>query len=357
MLEYFLTVFAVLVFSTLAIEGNSTVNSYIIAKKSYMKNIWLFCAALVLICVAGLRYYVGTDYGAYYHMIEHPFDNLSILIKTLDEPGFAVMGKLLSRYTSDGAVFIFVTAAFTMGAILYETYKYTDTYVFSSLLIIFIGVWHGSFNGVRQYFAAAIICLGHRFILDKKFWKYLLYVFIAFLFHKSAIVMIVLYFILRNKINIKNLLILTVGSIILLYNYEFIFSFVGTLKDETLDITDAYMTNQVNILRIIVNMVPAIFCLVLYNNSQKDKEQTFHLNILITYALLSVVGMNSPYLSRVNIYLAVLLPLSMGKLVIFKDKKMEILVKFIIIALYFVFWFYQVNKSPDLNNFRWIWQR
>ena len=40
------------------------------------------------------------------------------------------------------------------------------------MLYIFIGAWHGSFNGMRQYLAAAILFSGHRFIKERKFKEY-----------------------------------------------------------------------------------------------------------------------------------------------------------------------------------------
>ncbi len=358
MTVYYLTILAVFVFSLLAINNENTTNVNIITKKTKSQKICLFCVAAVLIFVAGLRYYVGTDYGGYYKIFNGIDDKFFESLKEFDEPGFLILAKLLSLFTTEGAVFIFITAAFTIGSILFVTYKYTDTYMFSSLLFIFVGIWDGSFNGVRQYFAAAIICLGHRFILEKKFWKYLLFVFIAFLFHSSAIVMIIPYFILRNKISFINILILTIGSIILLYNYEFIFSIVGLLKDETMDATEGtYLLNQVNVFRVVVGVVPAVFSLLLYFKSEKNAEQTFYINILVLYALLGIVGMNSPYLSRVTIYLSALLPLAFGKLIIFRDRKTEIIAKWVIVLLFFAFWYYGVSKSADLNNFKWIWQR
>ncbi len=355
MTVYYITTFLVLVFSCLALPQNFVFADKLkYSKPQFNTKLFLSLSALVLILVAGLRYYVGTDFGHYYNALQTYPPRLWDSILELDEPGFAILASIIAKFTNDGAVFIFTASVITIGILLYTTYKNVDTYVFSSLLFIFAGIWSGTFNGVRQYFAAAIIMLGHRYIFEKKFWKYLFYVFLAFLVHKSAIIMIVPYFILRNKVSFKNIAIMTIGSIILLYNYEFIFSFIGALKDETIDTSYTYMTNRVSILRILVSIVPAVFSLVLYLKTKVDAEQTFHINILILYALLSVIGMNSPYISRVNIYLSVLIPISMGKLVVFKDKKLEMLMKTIIMFLFFVFWYFEISKD---GNFRFIWQR
>ena len=352
---YYIVVLFTLIFSYLALPQSLSFSEANTLKKRPLNTKWFLSLIVIgLVMVAGLRYWVGTDYGFYYNALEGYSTDLWGYIRKFDEPGFPILVYIIKFFTRDGAVFIFITAAFTIASILYVTYKNTDTYVFTSLLFLFTGVWSGTFNGVRQFFAAAIICLGHRYILDKKIWKYLLCVLCAFLFHASAIIMVVPYFILRNKISIINILILAIGSIILLNNYEFIFSFVGALKDEAIDTTIDYMSNQVNILRVIVCVVPAVFCLFLYSKSEKDEEQTFYLNVLVLYGLLSIVGMNSPYLSRVNIYLLVLLPLAMGKLVVFKDKKLELIAKWIIAILFFAFWCVEIGRD---STFRFIWER
>ncbi len=357
MSTYYFTILAVFVFALLAVHTNSVNKNALLNKQRATKG-WLFCVAITLICVSGLRYSVGTDFSAYYKILKtSSWLQTWTRIKEVNEPGFSLLAQILKWFTDDGAVFIFITSAFTIGVILFITYKYTDKYLFVSLLIVFVGILDGSFNGIRQYFAAAIICLGHRYILDKKFWKYLLCVLIAFLFHSSAIVMIIPYFILRNKISLKNIAIMIIGSVILLYNYEFIFSFVENLKNDTIDTNSAYASNQVNILRVLANITPAIFCLFIYSTSKLDKEQTFYVNVLILYALLSIIGMNSPYLSRVNIYLSVLLPLAMGKLIVFNNKTEEFAMKAIIIGLFFAFWLYGITNSSALNNFRWVWER
>ncbi len=360
MTVYYITIAFTFVFAYLAsLKKNKLQMELDVSDKQLLyTRVFLYLISFVLILVAGLRYFVGTDYGAYYRALQNYAPRMWESIKELDEPGFPILATIIKCFTSDGAVFIFVTAAFTVGSILYITYKYVDTYLFSSLLFIFSGVWHGSFNGVRQFFAAAIICLAHRFILEKKAIKYFLCVFIAYLFHGSAIIMVIPYFILRNKVSFRNVLLLAIGSVVLLYNYEFIFSFVSNVKNEMVTMeADTYMLKQVNIFRVLVCVAPAIFGLFLYSRLERNNEQTFYLNIMLLYALLSIIGMNSPYLSRVNIYLLVLLPLSMGKIVVFHDKKTEFMIKWIIVALYFLFWYYEVSNSGSLCYFRWIWER
>ena len=104
----------------------------------------------------------------------------------------------------------------------------------ATLLYIFLGCWHGAFNGIRQYLAAAIIFSGVNFIKERKFWKYALIVFIAFLFHSSAILMIFPYFIANNKVSLSNILFLITASIVILFSFSEVLQFTGFLLNENL---------------------------------------------------------------------------------------------------------------------------
>ena len=57
--------------------------------------------------------------------------------------------------------------------------------------------YYSSFNGVRQWFAAAILFYGYRHFFDNR-RRYMVTVFLASLFHTSAIVMIPIYYVVRK---------------------------------------------------------------------------------------------------------------------------------------------------------------
>ena len=74
-----------------------------------------------------------------------------------------------------------------------------DTAVF---LCFTTGLYTATMNGIRQYAATGILLLGTRFFFSPKksdFFKYLILVLIAFLIHSSALVMIPIYFVCRQR--------------------------------------------------------------------------------------------------------------------------------------------------------------
>lgn len=357
MSAYYYTIIIATIFATAA---NVTNHSGLTSKRSYpiLTKVLLLLCGMTLIFTAGLRYYVGTDYGGYYKGLITYANRFDVAVKELDEPMLPIIARVVGWFSNDGAYFIFVCSLITISLILYQNYKNTDSFVFCTLLFVFIGVWHGSFNGVRQYFAAAIIFAGHRLILDKKFWKYLLVVFMAFCFHRSSIIMLIPFFIYRNRITFRNVLLLLIGAYIISANYDTVFSFVGFLKDSEMSMGDtAYSSTTVNIFRVLTFCAPAITVLVLYWKKNPDSEQTFYINALLANAAAMLATSNSAYLARLSIYTNVFTPLALSKLLKFENKIVEVTVKCLVVILYAIFWYIDISGSLALAEFHWIWER
>lgn len=319
---------------------------------------FLVLTSVLLIVTGGLRYYVGTDYGAYYRGIEIYGGRFKEAVANFDEPGLSIIALLIGRFTSDGAYFIFTCAAITYSLILITQYRNSDNFVFVTLLFLFVGNWHGAFNGVRQYLAAAIVFAGHRLILNKKFWKYALVVFIAFCVHRSAIIMIIPYFLYRNRITFRNVALLLIGTYIVARNYDTIFSIVGLLKDSEMSIGDQeYYGTVVNIFRVLVALAPAIVCFILYYSKDISSENSFYINALLVNAAAMIATSNSAYLARLGIYTNMVTPLALSKLLKFKNYSVELAVKFGVVFFYAIYWYIEVSGSGSLNNFHWIWER
>ena len=355
---YYLTFAVVFSFSLIAISISKSMGYQDVSIKGqpFAVKIFLFLTAAMLIFVAGCRYYVGTDYGAYYKGLTTYAPNLEKALRTFDEPGLPLVARIVSWFTDDGAYFVFACSLLTIGLYLLTIYRNENSYLMVSLLFLFLP-WNGTFNGVRQYLASAVLFCGHRFIYEKKLWKWLLTVFLAACFHISAVVMVVIYFLLRNKVRLRNVLLLAGGTYLISANYDTIFSFIGFLKDSDMTTLDAYATSTVSILRILVSCSPAIACLVLYYKKELSNEQTFYMNSLVIHAAAMVAASNSTYLARIGIYTTPFVVVALPKLFRTDNKVLERILRIGIVVLYAIFFYVEVSNSNALNNFHWIWER
>ncbi len=361
MTTYYFTIFLVIVFCSFAEYFDYKIVQFNILKQNTHKQmtlIFYIFAAAVLIFVAGFRYYVGADYVNYYNTNAYKASVFIERLKTLNEPGYFFITWVSEFFNGGGALSIFLSAAVTIFLCLRTIYKNTSYLLTATLLFIFIGCWHGAFNGIRQYLAAAILFAGIRFIKERKFWKYALVVFIAFLFHASAIVMIFAYFIAYNNISLKNIVILIIGSLIILASFNEILSFAGFILDQEFQdswlIGETYITRSINIIRIFIAAAPAVFFIILYQNKAVTKEQKFWLNMLILNAITWFATSNSAYLARMGIYTGPFLAIGIPELIKGVNIKEKKLLSAIIVVAFALFWWYEVSDSYTLNNFQFI---
>lgn len=318
-----------------------------------LKNPWLWALIAVLVFVAGFRFNTGVDYWAYYVGYKVDFAGCIDGLLSYKEPGIKFLSWIGRSVYDNGISLIFIASLVTIYLYVTTLYKCSPLFVASMVLFIFMGEWQGSFNGVRQYLASAVLFAGHQHILKRDLPRYCFYVFLASLFHTSAIVMIVPYFMLCNPIIKKYLIRLVLGAGIMLQNYRYIFMGIGYYKGTTMDMTDSYMTNSVSIPRIAVSLVPVILYFFLRKGENVDRRREFYINGLILNGIVMLTTMNSTYLARLGIYTNAMCLIGYPHLfqLVYERLKSNA-VEFCTFAMYSAYWWYSIIAFDSLRNFR-----
>ncbi len=312
-----------------------------------------------IILVAGLRYKVGTDYSAYYRNWDIFASGFLYSLTKLDEPGYRGICYLgMKLGFKDGSFAIFVASAITIGIGYYTIYKNIQNLFIPMILFIAMGCWHASFNAVRQCLAAMIVFYGYPYLKERKLFIYSLCVFGAYLFHKSAIVMIIPFFLLNFKINPRNIAFFVLGAILLLHSYEYVFRFTEEVLGNDIDIEnlDEYTFKQVNRLRVLANSAPA-FVFLYYIFIKKISFNLFYINIMLLNMMISIITMNSPYLARMGIYIRPFMTIAIAECFERIPKHSRKKIEPLIIFLYLGMFLYEVCVSAHLKNYQWIWNK
>lgn len=316
---------------------------------------------IILILIAGLRWRVGTDYWSYALNYNEYVQNWWQSIVEFNEPGIRIIAAVSSIIYDDYATMFFISSLITIGLSVWTIYKYSDYFSVSIILYIFIGAWHGSFNGVRQYLACAILFAGHRYIVDRKFWKYLLIVLLASTFHISALTMIVLYFIPKRQPKLKDILVLGVIIILGLNLYDPAIEFINNIMINNgrnpIEMDNPYLNQQVNILRIGVMLAPIILYSIITPKNVLSDNDNFYINMMFINAAVYLIAMNSAYFARFAIYTNIFIPLGFSKILKGVNKKTSTLLIYVALILYGVFWGYEIMITENLRNFQWIFER
>jgi hypothetical protein len=152
-----------------------------------------------------------------------------------------------------------------------------------------------------------------------------------------------------------NMVILALGTVVLLYSYDYVFEIIGWAREAPLP-RDTYITSSVNPLRIAVAIAPALLIPVYLKEIEINPEKTFYANWLIIHGAMMVATSRSAYLARMGIYTGIFTAIALPR-ILDKKSRQNFILETAIIVFYFAYWWYEIMTSSYLIPFRWIWER
>lgn len=179
---------------------------YLETKGGKNRDTMLVLACIVLATLAGFRGLDWPDTGVYvWSFTDHTpsiFDfSFSDTPYGYNEKGFYLLQVLVRTITDNYTIFFLVVSAFTF-YFLYKDFKHYSIFPLIGLFAYIARFYGRSFIQIRAGLAYAILMLSIKYIYEKDWKRYFLIVFIAWLFHRSCIVAIPLYFVC-NWIHVK----------------------------------------------------------------------------------------------------------------------------------------------------------
>ncbi len=192
LIVYSLLMFTMILFAVYASRRNGYIlSSGILVKRSFWRFEVVFPLFLFAI-IFGMRYDVGVDHLGYLH------GYLQKIHVGKNEPLFFLFAEIGWKLNWHYVLY-FGLIAFTQVLFFFYAFK-NERYLFPFLVFFLFtnGEWLNLMNVIRQALAMCIWIFSIKYIEDKKLWRYLIWCVVATLIHKSAIVLIVFYPILRN---------------------------------------------------------------------------------------------------------------------------------------------------------------
>ena len=157
----------------------------------YREKIVLLFIFVLLVGVSALRLNVGNDYSKYVEFMHRTYSNA--VVPT--EPGFNILTKVIYRisgfenYVLVFAIFSFFTILFFMIGI----YELSPDFVTSFMMFMLLGYYFQSLSTVRYYLALGIALYAMTFFFKRDYPRFVLLVLVGALFHKSLLVVLILY--------------------------------------------------------------------------------------------------------------------------------------------------------------------
>ncbi|WP_455260819.1 EpsG family protein [Prevotella jejuni] len=175
-------------------------------------------SSFLFLFLLGLSLFVGFSdmFGGYDRYIYGEiFDNIADITTTKgkysesiyynfysSEIGYTFLNVLISFFTENRYIFILIVTLIIYTCLFISLRKYTENYPLA--VVLFMGLWFFfTFTYLRQVLAATVIWLSIQYVIERKFWKFLVVFLIGFSMHNSAIIFFPLYFIPLKKFSPK----------------------------------------------------------------------------------------------------------------------------------------------------------
>ncbi|MCM1063463.1 MAG: EpsG family protein [Eubacterium sp.] len=322
----------------------------------------LFSVTLVmLVLVTALRGDFTPDYRFFYRIFyKEAEENGLIWALTERDWGFDVLCYVASRLFHSYQVVIAVAGIITV--VLYGKMirNYSVNYALSFALFVGVDNYIISFNIIRNVFAVSICFYAMKEIYENHFLKYVLLVLLASTVHRSALLMLPMYWVLKIDIRKKSNIFLLIGAMLLfvvciMFTNDIgraVLNMLGIFSYGTNLLASNYYTFYTGALKtsMLFGFVILFRKLINFN----DLKERVWFNACAASFLLQILSIRINLAQRVGYYFSagfiLLIPLIVSRM---KDRKLVTVLMFFLLLIYcgFVqnglpeYWFFWQNKS------------
>ncbi|MBR6167305.1 MAG: EpsG family protein [Paludibacteraceae bacterium] len=309
-------------------------------------------AAIMLICIAGLRYETGGDWDTYTMLFNH-FPTFSQLIgrpavfaDVPVEEGFVLLSAFIKSLGGTVQHLFFVVTFINITLIACAARKYTQYPVVALLCYYGILYFNLEMIYIRQAVAVALCFFALQYIEPRRIVPYLVFILLACTFHRVAALMIPLYFIMHRRIpSWVYLTAVGVGAVLMLAGIPWIqtifLTVAGWLGENYADKAETYTENAMFAVNrglsigFVLNL--AMLVVLMFFKKQIDERphgtvmlNMFAASLLLYYYCFELVEVSNRVRLFFLIGIIALLPMVLEALPLFIER----LAGLIVIALY-----------------------
>lgn len=184
------------------------------SKKRWIPVVLIF---IVMTSFIGLRdASVGTDTAGYARGFS-AFSELDADTRLqLDkEPGFWLLNQLGRSLGNNYAVLLCLVAGVAYTGALLAMKKLSKHLIVSLFVYLTLCYFTFCVNAARQGIAVGIFMMALPSLLNRNFKRYVFWVLLAAMFHKTVVITIPMYFLFKMKYSVKTILIMIIGSVVI----------------------------------------------------------------------------------------------------------------------------------------------
>lgn len=334
--------------------------SFIYFKQQEQNNFFLFFVfAFFYVFISGFRDMIGgSDVYIYGEVFEVPMLQLFSFDKF--EKGFLLYYAFLKQF-SDDRYFLFIMTALIMALLHFRAIKRHSPLVYFSLFIFFCKFFLLSFIYLRQGLAMGVLWLTIPYIKEKKYFRFFALAFMAYFFHKSALIFSPIIFFAHYKFKSFQFFIITVVLILIIISpLGMVLNsfFSDQFEDNKLD---AYLSlsSGINYFYLIEILLLSILAINFRNQFYETKFTTIVFNGLIGYIFVLIIGLTNATFVRFSWYYLIFPILAMPQIYIYikEDRQKRLFKNFIFLYSSLLFFNFLINfDNGDLMPYKSIFQ-
>lgn len=269
--------------------------------------------------IVGIKYYYGPDIHLYvplYENIESPWyiwQNGSHIGKGI-EIGYLYYCSIFKWIGCNFWLFTFSITCIYFYSI-YQCFKHIENYRITALFALTVFEANILFFEFRQAIAVSLFILGILAFLEKKYIKYLLYIVISVFFHKSAIFVAILSFIVLFVPTIKysrnyylTLCLIIISGIFI--SFGDILTFLTTIlpiPDTTINSISHHLDVENSFQIIFILYCITFVCLYQYSINTDNDKKRFYVLILSFFLIIAIFYKYWFFLNRVRSFFSPLI--------------------------------------------------
>ncbi len=342
-------------------------------KKPSLKYLYYFGAWFSI--VAGLRYYVGADYGAYkgiYLFYSNDFPYSEILKKSIYMDSnvymewlYVLINKiLLDVFKAPFHILTFLIAIitiFTNYNYIKENSFYPYTYI---ILLMFPNFFIGECGQIRQNMGGALGYYAIRYIKERNLPMFLLFIHLAGGIHNVCYLLLPMYWLVKIPLNKFIMALLFTTSVILspFHIYNYFGSFLDSImpNSDAVNTFNGYMSDTVE--RInggfgLPEFTISIFVIILFTFDTQMKEKLPYYEYFRNYSVIGVcfyfIFRDNPiYSSRLTgIFIAASGMVIVNALYVANTQIKKFLYAYLVFSILFNFVIFSSFKNITKGNF------
>lgn len=256
--------------------------------------------------LATFRYNIGYDYGSYiwgYNLsFDTTYENILAIYEVGDSLAFKLITKIATAFNSDRVYLMILAILSLIPGVSYILREWDDKNIQPMVIFIFLfSPFIFSFSACKQGIALSILMFSLKYVYDRKPIKFALCVAVAFLFHSTAIVFLLVYFFLNNRGDLSTLkkMLIVVGCLLVIINLQWVLGNIMGGRYEAYAIDSVEGRNRSFWL---YTLIAFIFLLFRTKLVAIDMRNELLIMMMVVGAICQYLGFSNAFAKRIGEY-------------------------------------------------------